>query len=339
MSTAPVQYRAAARTLSALLLAAAAAACEADTTGTGSGAPAPVEPAPVASVKLSPDTATIVEGWMRQMELDLRVAGGGRVTGRTVEWTSSDTLVAVVSATGEVRARRPGIAVVTARVEGREGRATIRVEARRATAITLSRTMVGVGFMQSAHIGASVTAQDGQGIDAKPTWTSSNPELVSVDSTGKVTGRGAGSASIKARVGDVVAEAYVTSAGPVLSGSWTLAIPALEGDGTLCSVYGVHLGLTLQGVQVQGGSQAWSSPSVGCDVTGGEPPFSTPFPPSGPLSGVLHGTTLSVHFGQAAWTLNGTFTAADRIEGDATYYETVDDELVVRTGRFVLRKG
>ncbi|MCC6774104.1 MAG: Ig-like domain-containing protein [Gemmatimonadaceae bacterium] len=85
---------------------------------------------PVASVTLTPTTATVPVGGGVQFAAMLRDAAGGTLSGRPVTWSSSNTAVATVSSVGLVT----GIAVggpvtITATAEGRQGSATISVTA------------------------------------------------------------------------------------------------------------------------------------------------------------------------------------------------------------------
>lgn len=320
-----------------LLLALAAAACD-NPAGEGNGGYTPPQPKPLAALEVTPGEATILEGYMTQLEVAFRAADGTGLAARPVAWSSSDTTVAVVSESGTVRARAAGEATITASAEGKEARAEIEVEALRAARLTLSHQQLHLAFGQTAQVGATAAAQDGSWFPAQVTWTTSTPEVATVDAQGRITGTGYGSASVKARVGDVVAEVYVTSQAPVLPGAWVLSVEGLEGGGTVCTVENAHLNLLLDGAWIAGGTQAWSDPRVSCAVAGGEPPYTTPFAPSGAATGWIAGKALSLRLNQSGWILNGEFTAAGRIEGTATYREDVDGGLRVRTGRFVLRR-
>jgi uncharacterized protein YjdB len=244
------------------------------------------------------------------------------------------TVAASSPGTADVRARSGGTAVITARVDGKEGRATIVVEARRVARIDLSQPVLGLEFTKSGWVGATTVAQDGHYIAATITWSSSDSTVVSVEPSGKMTARSPGSAFVTASVGEVRAEVYVTAAGPVLAGSWRLLVQDLEDGRTRCSVNGVHLRTIVSGTQVSGGSESWSSPSVACDVIGTEGPFTSPHAPVGALQGSIHGT--SVLLSIDGWTLNGAFTGPDRIEGSAQYYEAENGYMFPRVGRFVL---
>ncbi len=86
-----------------------------------------VLPNPVASVTLSPNTATVAPGGSLQVSATTKDAFGGVVTGRAVSFTSSNTAVATVSDTGLVTGVTPGTVTVTATSEGKVGTAAISV--------------------------------------------------------------------------------------------------------------------------------------------------------------------------------------------------------------------
>lgn len=88
-----------------------------------------VTQAPVASVSLSPTTATLQVGGTQQFTATPRDASGNALTGRTVSWSSSNTAVATVSAAGLVTGVASGTATITATSEGKSGTATVTVNA------------------------------------------------------------------------------------------------------------------------------------------------------------------------------------------------------------------
>jgi trimeric autotransporter adhesin len=85
-------------------------------------------PAAVATVTVSPSSVVLEVGATRQMDAVLRDSSGAVLTGRTVAWTSGDTAIARVSASGLVTAVRPGSAQITATAEGVAGSASARVD-------------------------------------------------------------------------------------------------------------------------------------------------------------------------------------------------------------------
>lgn len=108
--------------------------------GCGSGAPSqpppppPGTPAPVASVTVSPASATLVVGSTHTLTATLRDSGGNTLADRSVAWSSNNTAIATVSASGVVTARAAGNATITATSEGRIGSSAIEVRSASSTA-------------------------------------------------------------------------------------------------------------------------------------------------------------------------------------------------------------
>lgn len=85
--------------------------------------------APVASVVVAPESATVVVGRTQQLTVTLKDTRGRVVRGRPVAWASKDTSVASVSSTGLVTAVALGSTTISATSEGKNGSATITVVA------------------------------------------------------------------------------------------------------------------------------------------------------------------------------------------------------------------
>ncbi len=94
-----------------------------------SGTTAVGAPAPVASVTVSPTSASIGVGGTQQFTATLKDASGNVLTGRTVSWTSSVLNVATVSAGGLVTALLAGTTTITATSGGQSGTAGLTVTA------------------------------------------------------------------------------------------------------------------------------------------------------------------------------------------------------------------
>lgn len=92
--------------------------------GNGTGSDRPV---PVASVQVVSAADSVVIGASVQLRATPKDASGGAITGRSVLWTSSDTSVATVDTLGVVTPRKVGGLRITARVDGQEGEAALRV--------------------------------------------------------------------------------------------------------------------------------------------------------------------------------------------------------------------
>ena len=89
-----------------------------------------VPPAPVASVSVSPTTATVGIGGTVQLTATPRDAGGTVLTGRTITWSTSDAALAAVNGSGLVTGVASGGPVtITAISEGQSGSAGVTVTA------------------------------------------------------------------------------------------------------------------------------------------------------------------------------------------------------------------
>lgn len=104
----------------------ALAACGGGTT-TPTPPPPPPPPAPVATVNVTPGTASLVPPQTQALAVAPLDAAGNALTGRTVTWSTSAQTVATVSTAGLVTAVGPGTATITATSEGKTGSATITV--------------------------------------------------------------------------------------------------------------------------------------------------------------------------------------------------------------------
>src|SRR2546426_636688 len=84
---------------------------------------------PVASVTVSPPSASIATGATVQLTATTKDAGGNVLTGRAISWGGSNTTVATVSASGLVTGVRAGAVTITATSEGKNGTAAVTVAA------------------------------------------------------------------------------------------------------------------------------------------------------------------------------------------------------------------
>src|SRR5256884_7913506 len=82
---------------------------------------------PVATVSVSPPTASIQPGQTVQLTATLKDASGTTLSGRTVTWSSNNTSVATVNGSGLVAGVPPGPARLSATSEGKSGTASITV--------------------------------------------------------------------------------------------------------------------------------------------------------------------------------------------------------------------
>ena len=91
--------------------------------------PPPPPPPPVATVDVTPATASIQVNQTVQLTATPKDASGNPLAGRAVTWTSGNTSIATVNTTGLVTGKAAGSATITATSEGKNGTATVTVTA------------------------------------------------------------------------------------------------------------------------------------------------------------------------------------------------------------------
>src|SRR5207248_2849962 len=163
----------------------------------GSGAP----PAPVASVDVTPATASLPVGATVQLVATPRDVSGNPLPGRVVTWASSNTTVATVSASGLVTGKVAGTAAITATSEGQSGTAAITVTAAGVPVASVSVTPATAQVFEGQTVQLTATPRDSGGnvlSGRTVTWASSNTSVATVSASGLVTGKVAGTATITA---------------------------------------------------------------------------------------------------------------------------------------------
>jgi hypothetical protein len=129
-----------------------------------------VSPAPVASVRISPDSARIERGGTVDLSAAAFDAQGNVLTGRPVSWSSDNPSVATVSATGLVTGVGAGVTEVYATSEGRVDAARITVtipadtEAPTLSDVTITPGAVDVSFQAATVIVRATVADAGTGV-------------------------------------------------------------------------------------------------------------------------------------------------------------------------------
>ena len=128
-----------------------------------------------------------------------RDASGNVLTGRTIVWSSDNSGVATVSATGVVTAASSGTARITAASEGTSGSATLTVTVQPVATVTVS--LASSSMVIGATTQATASTRDANGViltGRAISWASDNPAVATVNSAGVVTAVGPGSANITA---------------------------------------------------------------------------------------------------------------------------------------------
>ena len=181
------------------------------------GKDSPTKPTPPvpARILIAPTTATLnAIGQTVQLTATIVGQDDSTITGATVVWTSSDTLIATVSAEGVVTARKNGDARITATSGNVSASAGITVSQTVARILITPPSATLTSAQRTVQLEATVLDQNDMPVtEAILVWASSDTSVATVDAEGLVTALKNGDARITATSGDVSASADVTVMG------------------------------------------------------------------------------------------------------------------------------
>ena len=143
-----------------------------------------------------------------------------QVITRDCTWASDNHAVATVGAGGTATAIGPGTANISATFTGVSGMAPLNVSSATLSSISVTPARAVLAPTTSANCVATGTFSDGstQVITNIVTWTSSAPNVASVNGGGKVTAQSHGNATITAQLGSLSANcAIVVDGSPLTS--------------------------------------------------------------------------------------------------------------------------
>jgi uncharacterized protein YjdB len=154
---------------------------------------------PVASVVVSPSGPSIPMTTTRQLSATLRDAAGNVLTGRVVTWSTSNSAIADVNATGLVTGVAVGSATITATSETITGSTTATVTPVPVATVTVAPTPASVVGGQTVQLTATTRDASGNVLTGRAVgWSSANQSIARVNSTGLVTGVAAGTTTMTA---------------------------------------------------------------------------------------------------------------------------------------------
>jgi len=145
-----------------------------------------VNPAPVSSVSVSPPAQTIIDGNTASFTATLTDAHGNTLSGRVIDWSSSDVTVATVDNAGVATSTGPGNATITATSEGKSGTATLQVDPAPVSSVTVAPlvSIVNVGDVVQFTATVQDTPPHGHGHPVQ--WSSSAESVATIDDKGKM---------------------------------------------------------------------------------------------------------------------------------------------------------
>lgn len=158
---------------------------------------------PVSSIELDKTELALKPGETAKLTATVKP---DNATDKTVTWSSSDSEVAIVDDSGKVTMVKEGSAIITAKAGDKAAECKVAVFVS-VTSIELDKTELSLELGESATLAAIVKPDNAT--DKTVTWSSSAPDVATVDGTGKVTMVKEGSATIIAKAGEKNAECKV----------------------------------------------------------------------------------------------------------------------------------
>ena len=205
------------------------AACDADPT-----APSTL----VDAVEIVAPAMRLVPHQSVRLEASVLDRYGRPLIGRKVVWASDAPSVATISGAGVLTTFTPGIARITATVDGRVARARFEVIAATIGKLVIRRTGLSLVVHRSARL-----AVDAFDLQSEPVfeigveWSTTNPGIATISPDGTITGVASGLTTVIAAIGSVrdEMELFVESS-PLpepLFGPQQIHVPTYDGSGQL----------------------------------------------------------------------------------------------------------
>jgi len=224
----------------------------------------------VATVSVSPATASVQVGATVQLSATTRDASGATLTGRVVAWSSATPSVASGNSNGRVSAVAAGTAQITASSEGRTSTAAITVTAppppppAPAPVATVSVSPATSSLLIGATVQLAATTRDASGnalTGRAVAWSSANSSIASVNSSsGLVTAVAAGTVQITATSEGKTGNATIAVSAPAPAPVATVSVSPATSSAIIGNT--VSLSATTRdasGNVLTGRAIAWSS--------------------------------------------------------------------------------
>ena len=176
-------------------------------TGTASIVVTAIPTTPVAETRLSVDDEVQLD-WNGTAQLSAVAldAQGNELPGRFVQWATNKPSVVTVTQSGAITAVAPGIANVTAVIEGHPATVGVRVKSAPVTDVLLDlpAAVAGLEVGEIVFIGTRVKLASGQVVDRALSWTSTDPAVATatnvVESAASISALAAGDVTLTGAV-------------------------------------------------------------------------------------------------------------------------------------------
>ena len=178
---------------------------------------------PVTGVSLNKTTLSLAKGATETLAATVTPSDA---TDKSVTWSSSDETVATVDEEGKVTALKVGMATITAKAGEKTAECVVTVSPVSVTSVTLNKTSLSFSTLNSTQT-LTATVKPDNATDKTVTWSSNDTSVATVSSSGVVTSKGSGTATITATAGEKSATCRVTVTLAVLPTSISLDVTSL----------------------------------------------------------------------------------------------------------------
>lgn len=179
----------------------------------------PTEAARVATLSIDPSPLSLASGGSARLSVVARDAAGRELADVAVRWTSSDTAVAAVDASGRVvaaimRGGSPGLARIRASADSVSAEVPVTVAIVPVAEVRLAANVLTLARGDTLRIGVAVLDATGAALTGRNVlWSSSANTTVAVSADGLLLAITEGTAVIRARV-DAVGDSTIVTVPP-----------------------------------------------------------------------------------------------------------------------------
>lgn len=209
---------------------------------------------PVSSVTINKTELELFEG---ETESLVATVLPNNATDKKVSWSSSDTAIATVDDSGLVTAVGEGSATITAKVGDKDSTCHVVIKH---SPIFIREDDHGHLLREGESVTLAITVEPAEA-RSRLIWVSTNPELVSVDKTGKVTAikykRGCRTAYVDARIGNAFCRWEVSVERAVPKGAIDIGLRIVRNDNTMYHLFFAECNLGASSLEGFGSYYSW----------------------------------------------------------------------------------
>jgi uncharacterized protein YjdB len=171
-----------------------------------------VSNATLVSITVTPANPTVAKTFKVQLTATGTFSDGTTQVLTGVAWTSSNTAIATVNASGLATGKAAGTATITATKTGVSASTLLTVTSATLSSIAVTPATLTLASGQSSQLAATGTFSDGTTLDltTQVSWTSSSKKTVSVNGSGRIKANKTGTATISAAKTGTTGTAVIT---------------------------------------------------------------------------------------------------------------------------------